>query len=60
MLRMFMSIKNGIGLLLKENNMDACASLDSPVLKFSIFTIFGFINHLKILLNIVKYCKNLF
>lgn len=40
--------------------MDACASLDSPVLKFSIFTIFGFINHLKILLNIVNIVKTSF
>lgn len=60
MLRMFMLIKNGIGFLFKENNMDVCVLFDSFVLKFLIFIIFGFINYLKIILNIVKYCKNFF
>lgn len=60
MLRMFMWIKNGIGFLFKENNMDVCVLFDSFVLKFLIFIIFGFINYLKIILNIVKYCKNFF
>lgn len=60
MLRMFMWINNGIGFLFKENNMDVCVLFDSFVLKFLIFIIFGFINYLKIILNIVKYCKNFF
>lgn len=60
--KMFMWIKNGIGIgfLFKENNMDVCVLFDSFVLKFLIFIIFGFINYLKIILNIVKYCKNFF